>query len=143
VEKVDGGVSLVRDTGEIMGGMVQSFEKLTKLITDIADASKEQSSGIDQVTIAIGQMDEVTQQNAALVEQAAAAAESLEEQARIQAETLSRFKLPGAPERGQARLAAPKPSLRASKPSLSENRPKAPTHALSSSKMQEDEWEEF
>ena len=51
-------------------------------MTDIAEASREQSSGIEQVGLAITQMDEVTQQNAALVEEAAAAAESLEEQAR-------------------------------------------------------------
>jgi methyl-accepting chemotaxis protein len=68
-------------------------------VTDISNASKEQSSGIEQVTQAVSQMDEVTQQNAALVEEAAAAAESLEEQARGLVQAVGSFKL----AEGQAR----------------------------------------
>jgi methyl-accepting chemotaxis protein len=60
---------------------------------DISDASREQSSGIEQVSLAVSQMDEVTQQNAALVEEAAAAAESLEEQAHNLAQAVSVFSL--------------------------------------------------
>jgi methyl-accepting chemotaxis protein len=65
-----------------MEQVVDSFRQVTGLVTDIASASQEQASGISQVTQAVSQMDGVTQQNAALVEEAAAAAESLEEQAR-------------------------------------------------------------
>jgi hypothetical protein len=61
-------------------------------MSEIAEAATEQSTGIDQVNLAVAQMDEVTQQNAALVEQAAAAASSLEEQARRLTEAVSVFK---------------------------------------------------
>jgi hypothetical protein len=64
-----------------MEDVVSSIKRVAKIMGDISDASREQSSGIEQVSLAINQMDEVTQQNAALVEEAAAAAESLEEQA--------------------------------------------------------------
>lgn len=80
VEKVEDGSKLVAQAGLTMEEIVQSINKVTGIIADITAASAEQSSGIQQVNMAIGQMDDVTQQNAALVEQAAAAAESLEEQ---------------------------------------------------------------
>jgi methyl-accepting chemotaxis protein len=76
-----------------MDDVVTSFQQVANLVTEISNASKEQSSGIEQVTQAVGQMDEVTQQNAALVEEAAAAAESLEEQARGLVQAVSMFKL--------------------------------------------------
>jgi methyl-accepting chemotaxis protein len=66
---------------------------VANLVTEISNASREQSSGIEQVTQAVSQMDEVTQQNAALVEQAAAAAESLEDQARGLLQAVGSFKL--------------------------------------------------
>ncbi|MBK8759692.1 MAG: hypothetical protein IPM03_04510 [Sulfuritalea sp.] len=71
----------MQEAGTTMDAVVASFQQVAGLVTEIASASKEQSSGIEQTTQAVGQMDEVTQQNAALVEEAAAA-ESLEEQAR-------------------------------------------------------------
>ena len=76
-----------------MDEVVSSFQKVTSLVTDISNTSKEQSSGIEQVTQAVGQMDGATQQNAALVEEAAAAAESLEEQASGLVEAVAMFKL--------------------------------------------------
>ena len=76
-----------------MDQVVASFREVNALVTEIAGASREQSTGIEQVTLAVGQMDEVTQQNAALVEQASAAAESLEEQATTLAQTVSVFRL--------------------------------------------------
>jgi methyl-accepting chemotaxis protein len=76
-----------------MDEVVVSFQQVARLVTDIASASREQSAGIEQTTLAVSQMDEVTQQNAALVEEAAAAAESLEEQARGLVETVNMFKL--------------------------------------------------
>lgn len=93
VATVDSGVALVRETGEVMTEVVQSFKQVSSLVTGIANASKEQSIGIEQVTHAVVQMDETTQQNAALVEEAAAAAEALEAQAQVLIETLGRFKL--------------------------------------------------
>lgn len=80
VDKVEGGARIAQQAGKTMGEVVTSFHHVAALVTEISHASEEQSNGIEQVTQAVGQMDEVTQQNAALVEEAAAAAESLEEQ---------------------------------------------------------------
>ncbi len=93
VHRVNEGGKLVQQTGSMMGEVIRSFEQVTHLATDIAHASNEQSTGIDQITIAVAQMDEVTQQNAALVEQAAAAAASLEEQAKGLNDAVAIFKL--------------------------------------------------
>lgn len=92
-DKVESGVSLVDEAGKTMEEIVSNFKRLTALVTDISDASQEQSEGIGQVTHAVAQMDEVTQQNAALVEQAAAAAESLEDQAQSLVHAVSIFRL--------------------------------------------------
>src|SRR5579875_1215284 len=83
--------SLIDDTVSKVSD--DSVQRVTAILSDIAAASREQSSGIDQVNKAITQMDEVTQQNAALVEEAAAAAGSLEEQARALLETVRTFKV--------------------------------------------------
>jgi methyl-accepting chemotaxis protein len=93
VSKVSDGSALVKQAGSTMGELVDSVQRVTAILSDIAAASREQSSGIDQVNKAITQMDEVTQQNAALVEEAAAAAGSLEEQARALREAVNAFKL--------------------------------------------------
>ncbi|WP_413436797.1 methyl-accepting chemotaxis protein [Sulfuriferula sp. GW1] len=93
VEKVDMGSKLVDEAGETMDDIVTSVELVTEIMSGIANASKEQSSGIEQVNQAVGQMDEVTQQNAALVEEAAAASESLQDQAGKLAQVVSIFKL--------------------------------------------------
>ena len=93
VEKVEDGAKLVTEAGKTMDEIVSSVKRVTDIMSEIAAASVEQSSGIEQVNQAIVKMDEVTQQNAALVEEAAAAAESLEEQAANLAETVAQFKL--------------------------------------------------
>ncbi|MGV2288662.1 methyl-accepting chemotaxis protein [Trinickia sp. YCB016] len=91
--RVAAGSTLVRSTGETMTGIRTDVERVSGLIAEIAGASEEQGRGIGQVSIAVTQMDEVTQQNAALVEEAAAAAQSLSEQAARLQQTLSGFKL--------------------------------------------------
>lgn len=93
VEKVENGTKLVDQAGRTMEEVVSSIGRVAAIMTDIAEASREQSSGIEQVGLAVTQMDEVTQQNAALVEEAAAAAESLEEQARSLMDAVSVFRL--------------------------------------------------
>jgi methyl-accepting chemotaxis protein len=93
VDKVEDGARQAADAGNTMDEVVTSIHRVTKFVNDIAAASREQSSGIEQVTQAVSQMDEVTQQNAALVEEAAAAAESLEEQARSLVQAVSIFRL--------------------------------------------------
>ena len=93
VEKVEAGSQLVDKAGRTMDEIVQSISHVTQIMNQITDASDEQRTGIEQVNRAIGQMDQVTQQNAALVEEAAAAAESMQEQAAKLAEMVGVFKL--------------------------------------------------
>ena len=95
VEKVSQGSDLVNKAGETMSEIVTSINRVTQIMTQISHASEEQSLGIAQVNDAITQMDQVTQQNAALVEQAAAAAESMQEQSAKLADVVSVFKLDG------------------------------------------------
>jgi methyl-accepting chemotaxis protein len=108
--KVESGVRLASQTGETMQTMVADFKHLSTLVTDIAHASLEQSCGIDQVTRAVSNMDEATQQNAARVEEAAAAAEVLAKQAVVLADAVSTFRLDDTSARHakpKARLARP------------------------------------
>ncbi|MES1981829.1 MAG: methyl-accepting chemotaxis protein [Pseudomonadota bacterium] len=93
VEKVEGGSKLVAQAGQTMEEIVASIRRVTDIMSEITAASTEQSAGIEQVNLAITQMDEVTQQNAALVEEAAAAAESLEEQAQNLSVSVATFKM--------------------------------------------------
>lgn len=80
-EKVRSGSELVNQSGKALAEIVESVKKVTDIVAEIAAASQEQSAGIDQVNNAVMQMDEMTQQNAALVEEAAAAARAMQEQA--------------------------------------------------------------
>ena len=93
VDKVENGTKLVDQAGRTMEEIVAAIGHVATIMTDIASASQEQSTGIQQVGMAVAQMDEVTQQNAALVEEAAAAAESLEEQALTLLQAVSAFRL--------------------------------------------------
>lgn len=93
VEKVDLGAQLVDEAGQTMGLIVTSVKQVAAIMGEITIATQTQSAGIGEINDAISQMDEMTQQNAALVEQAAAAAESMEEQAHILHEAVSAFKL--------------------------------------------------
>ncbi len=93
VEKVDAGTRLVDQAGTTMAQLVHNVKRVSDIIGEISAASGEQSTGIEQVNQAIATMDEVTQQNAALVEQAAAAAASLQEQSEALADTVSVFQL--------------------------------------------------
>ncbi|MGA0587401.1 methyl-accepting chemotaxis protein [Dyella sp. KRB-257] len=81
VERVQLGSSLVDESGHALAAIVESIKKVTDIVAEIAAASTEQSAGIEQVNMAVTQMDEVTQQNAALVEEAASASRAMEEQA--------------------------------------------------------------
>jgi methyl-accepting chemotaxis protein len=147
VGKVEGGARLVGEAGSTMDEVVKSFRSVANLVTEISNASREQSSGIEQVTQAVGQMDEVTQQNAALVEEAAAAAESLEEQARGLVQAVGMFKLSAGGGRN-----LPGPVLRDATPRQLGNQEKVgkagkpgagklpPAHLATDD---HDEWEEF
>ncbi|MCG7570330.1 methyl-accepting chemotaxis protein [Pseudoalteromonas sp. CNC9-20] len=93
VGKVEDGTVLVNESGATLQDIVESVQKVTQMISDISEASIEQSSGIEQVNKAVAQMDEMTQQNAALVEQASAASESMAEQANSMRQLLSFFSI--------------------------------------------------
>ena len=95
VARVDVGTGQVTVAGERMREIVQSIKHVSDIMGEIAAASIEQSTGIEQVNRAVSQMDEVTQQNAALVEEAAAAAASLDEQAERLRATVGVFRLEG------------------------------------------------
>jgi methyl-accepting chemotaxis protein len=93
VEKVQTGNRLVEQAGSTMNDVVTSVQRVTGIMAEIMLASQEQSSGIAQVNAAITQMDTVTQQNAALVEEAAAAAQAMQEQAASLSEVVSVFRI--------------------------------------------------
>lgn len=93
VERVKTGKGLVDHAGETMGEIVASVQKVTDIMAEITAASQEQSNGISQVNQAITQMDDVTQQNAALVEESAASAKSMEQQAESLVGMVQLFKL--------------------------------------------------
>jgi hypothetical protein len=128
VEKVESGTKLVTDAGATMQEIVQSVRRVADVIGEITAAATEQSAGIAGVNQAIGNLDQMTQQNAALVEESAAAAESLREQAdrmkqavavfRVGATTAQGVELPAVPVRSSVPKSTPfKGSERRSSPS--------------------------
>jgi methyl-accepting chemotaxis protein len=106
-EKVRCGSELVNQSGKALAEIVESVKKVTDIVAEIAAASHEQSAGIDQVNNAVMQMDEMTQQNAALVEEAAAAARAMHEQAGELTQQVGFFQLN---ESGAAPVASPAPT---------------------------------
>ena len=166
VEKVERGTKLVGQAGVTMDEVVASVRRVTDIMSEIANASAEQSAGIEQVNMSIIEMDSMTQQNAALVEEAAAAAQSLQDQAGELARVVSIFKLeegeqfqfePAAPAPAATTAVVPRPAAkRTAPPAL--KKPAAKAAAPSAEKGDEetvakpkkstatvgnDEWEEF
>ncbi|WP_307727772.1 methyl-accepting chemotaxis protein [Massilia sp. TS11] len=109
VAKVDDGSALVHQAGATMADVVSSIQRVTAIMAEIASSSGEQEAGIDQINHAVVEMDSVTQQNAALVEQSAAAAATLQDQANQLSQMVQRFRL-------SAPAAAPAPA--AARPQL-------------------------
>jgi methyl-accepting chemotaxis protein len=93
VRKVEGGAVLVTQSGQTLEKIVASVKKVSDIVAEIAAASREQSSGIEQVNRAVMQMDELTQQNAALVEQATAASQAMADQVRGLNEMLAGYRV--------------------------------------------------
>ncbi|WP_036175711.1 methyl-accepting chemotaxis protein [Massilia sp. 9096] len=136
VHKVGIGSSLVANAGTTMGDIVGRVKGVTDVMAEISAASREQSSGIDQVNTAIAQMDEVTQQNAALVEEASAASQSMRDQAARLAEVVGIFRLAhGVAPASPARV--PAPAHRTAPPP-----PRPPRLAAATAGSQAD-WEQF
>jgi methyl-accepting chemotaxis protein len=147
VERVETGARLVQEAGSTMGDIVASVQRVTNIIGEISAAATEQSTGIGQVNGAIGQLDQMTQQNAALVEESAAAADSLKDQAVRLAGVVSTFRI-GEADRQQPQPqpqqpmppAAPRPA-EVAKAAIQQARVQSkplPTGAGSS-----DDWENF
>ncbi|HEX5345399.1 MAG TPA: methyl-accepting chemotaxis protein [Duganella sp.] len=145
VEKVGAGSKLVEEAGSTMGEIVTSVQRVTDIMGEISMATQEQSTGIDQINMAVGQMDTVTQQNAALVEEAAAAAASLQEQAARLAEVVSVFRMEEAavprPQAMAVRKTAVAPAAPAQRPALKKPAAKAPAKQVATASS--DDWEEF
>ena len=112
VSRVDAGSRLAAQAGTTMSEVVASVARVSNIIADITMASEEQSAGIEQINQAVTQMDGVTQQNASLVEEAAAAAESLRDQANHLVQTVSIFKT----HDSHAAAPAPAPARASAKP---------------------------
>ncbi|MNB93651.1 Methyl-accepting chemotaxis protein II [compost metagenome] len=133
VSRVDTGSVLVESAGETMNDIVNAVTRVTDIMGEIASASDEQSRGIDQVALAVSEMDRVTQQNAALVQESATAAAALEEQASLLKMAVSAFRLTSTPARTVSTHAGP--SMTA--PAAASGKPRALATG------QDDNWETF
>ncbi|WAH52428.1 methyl-accepting chemotaxis protein II [Pseudescherichia vulneris] len=131
VSRVDTGSVLVESAGETMNDIVNAVTRVTDIMGEIASASDEQSKGIDQVALAVSEMDRVTQQNASLVEESAAAAAALEEQASRLTQAVSAFRLAAVPENPAQRRLQGREFV------------SAPTSKRQLSTGQDDNWETF
>jgi methyl-accepting chemotaxis protein len=160
VAKIQEGSALVDESGKALSDIGTAVKRVTDVVAEIASASQEQAAGIEQVNKAVVQMDEVTQQNAALVEEAAAASEAIVEQARTLSELVARYRVgneteiptaepapsaaPAAERRGAARPWSnrPAPAARAAESGA----PKAPQRAIrtaAASSGSDHDWEAF
>ncbi|NDL70046.1 methyl-accepting chemotaxis protein [Vreelandella alkaliphila] len=140
VTQIKQGSTLVEQAGATMTNVVTAVRRVTDIMDEISAASQEQSDGIEQVSQAVGQMDEVTQQNAALVQQASAAAMSLEEQANRLEEAVAVFKLLGVQDQQRQALPAhsqPAVGLAAKPAATMPVARRTPEHS------HHDEWEAF
>ena len=163
VSKVEAGGKLVDAAGQTMQDIVREVQRVTDLISEISASTGEQTSGIGQITAAVAQLDQVTQQNAALVEESAAAAESLNHQAQQLVQAVAVFKLgqheratqmPGAMRPAPRQPTLPRSSTATAAPAKAVPRPAAPKVAplarpaapalgRSTSKSNDDDWEQF
>ncbi|ASK20946.1 MULTISPECIES: methyl-accepting chemotaxis protein [unclassified Halomonas] len=141
VAQIKQGSTLVEQAGTTMSDVVTAVRRVTDIMDEISAASQEQSDGIEQVSQAVGQMDEVTQQNAALVQQASAAAMSLEEQANKLEEAVAVFALLTS-QAGVQRQALPA-SSQVNVPAARPQADTAPSPRRIPEPSHHDEWEAF
>jgi methyl-accepting chemotaxis protein len=152
--QVKDGVDLVNRAGASLGEIVESIKSVTGIVSDIATASIEQSTGIEQINKALTQMDEVTQQNSALVEENAATAKTLEQQAATMSAEVNAFKI-GDEGSGDAWTATRRPTaapakvtraptaVSAAKPPAVQRGPARNMQAALATALQEPEWKDF
>ncbi|WP_307732284.1 methyl-accepting chemotaxis protein [Massilia sp. MB5] len=158
VNQVGSGARLVDQAGATMKEVVASIQRVTDIMGEITQASQEQTHGLEQINKAVGQMDDITQQNVALVEEAAAAAGALQDQAKGLSEIVSVFKLDGEAARTYSAAAAiasqalstaaakARPAKTAALPAPSAAAPIQPhtrKRATAGVKAAEKDWEEF
>jgi methyl-accepting chemotaxis protein len=145
VNKVESGNTLVNKSGDTMQEIVVSIQRVNDIMSEIAAASAEQASGIDEVSKAVTQMDEMTQQNAALVEEAAAAAESMRSQASDLNTRVGTFKLSDTDV--QSKVSNKEPDLLSQQfeelPSVSSSPAAVKGRKAIPATSEEDEWESF
>ena len=162
VERVEQGTALVDQAGATMQEIVSSIQRVSDIVGEISSSSVEQSAGVGQVGEAISQMDQTTQQNAALVEESAAAAASLKSQAQLLVQAVEHFRMsgsnahpasshrieaaPSAPQ-GTASVAArphSRPAARATRPGPAlDQAPRTVSASRADSKSEADNWESF
>ncbi|KQQ86887.1 methyl-accepting chemotaxis protein [Massilia sp. Leaf139] len=146
-EAVQAGGKLVGEAGATMQEIVESVRRVTDIMSEISAASAEQTAGIEQINEAIVQMDQVTQQNAALVEEAAAASASMQEQAANLTRAVSVFQVAGdaAVTAAQPALAAPRAALAqpAARPAVSKPALRKPASKQTVTAGGDAEWEAF
>lgn len=144
VQKVEEGSKLVDESGSTLEEIVNSVQKVSDIIAEIAAASSEQSTGIDQINKAVSQMDEMTQQNASLVEEAAAASESMDEQAKGLTSLISFFNTGDDSVSSMDTVSHERRSNdRPWKNEESKTQPAATVERKVASAAGDDEWEEF
>jgi len=142
--QVERGVKLVGETGRALSGIVSKVSQIDSLITEIAQSSREQATGLNEVNVAVNQMDQVTQQNAAMVEETTAASANLQTEAAELRQMIARFRTSAghgraAPTRAPARAPASRPGSHAPAPRA---RPSAPP-VRGNTAVAVDSWEEF
>lgn len=144
LEKVSGGSTLVTESGVMLNQIVEGVVKVGNLVSQIASASKDQADGIQQVNQAVAQMDEITQQNAALAEEASAASVSMCEQANNMVRLLSFFKTHDSQVDGRSGEVGERLSQHKTASRPRQTPPPANTRLPSqSSSAGDDEWEDF
>jgi len=130
--QVEAGVRLVGETGGVLQRIVDRVAEIDSLITDIAASAQEQATGLHQVNSAINEMDQVTQQNAAMVEQSTAASHALVQESQGLAESVARFRVGGSPAGSRVALTQQSSPLR-----------RGAVAALRKAQPETDGWEEF
>ena len=150
-KQVDDGVQLVAETGEALGRILEQVSSVDKVVSEIAAGAKEQSVGLDEVATAVHQMDQVTQQNAAMVEQTTAASHSLRSEMQELLDAVQRFKTKEGMPMAKSSTARPA-AMPAPRPAASVRTPARPAHRAMGATAQarpmaapveDDGWTEF
>lgn len=145
VSKTENGTALVNQSGDTLDGIMTSVNKVNDIVAEIAVASQEQASNIQQVTLAITQMDDLTQQNAALVEEAAASSEIMDNRASTLMSILQFFSLSELKVMSSSEVSVP-PAARQPRPAVQTVPTQQPAYLANSSLANnalDEEWEEF